>query len=418
MGSRHIVRRTVVLSRVARWMMIFSLGVGGLGTLPFGWGQSSTPVGAAGPDSVKGAAASSGQRAGRDDVFVVQSEHIQHLPPFKHTDVRLDTVKLTPRGHRELITAFTAEQGFARRSLPLDPKGLMLRANGAIRPEGLDYEEMLQRKGISAKPGDRLVISDIKIEATRVVFEFNGGPDRKHKYLRHVEIGAAGGSVPLTQDDGQDPVGSRLTLVFDKYVPEMTADQMRALIQPVIDFSVKTPIEAYTDTLPPKLKEAILGHHVLVGMDRKMVVYALGAPVKKIREEKDGQPFEEWIYGEAPEVTEFVRFQNNRVVQVETSPVGADIVVRNQDETDGYLGKTDTREVSLGDAKPSAEGEIRRAPPSLRLPGEDLPGQPQPIQVPTSNPRPQPVPVPHEIASPAPSLSAPTTAASAPSPSH
>lgn len=331
-------------------------------------------------------------------VFIVGMEHQQNVPAFKPTNVKLDTLRLTPRGHRELITAFTAEQGFARRPMPLDTHGLVLHANGDLRPDGVDFEQMLKKSGISAKPGDRLIISDIRIEPAKIVFEFNGGPDHKHKYLRHVSIGAGGGYVPLARDDGQEPVGSRLTVVFDRYVPEMTPDQLRALIQPVMDFSVKTPIEAYTDTLPPKLKEAILGHKVLVGMDRKMVVYALGAPQQKVREEKDGQPFEEWIYGEAPQPTQFVRFQGNRVVQVETGAVGADLVVRKQDETGGYLGKTDTREVNMGDAKPAAEGESRRTAPSLRLPGEELPGTVQPVQVPKQDtrqdPRPQPASTP------------------------
>ncbi len=325
------------------------------------------------------------QSQGNGDVFVVQTEHIDKIPAFKPTAVALDTsMKLTPRGHRELITALTAEQGFARRPLPLDSRGLTLHANGALLPEGLDYEQMLQRKGISAKPGDRVVISDIRIESNKIVFEMNGGADRKHKYLRHVQVGGLGGSTPIVRDDGQDPVGSRLTLVFDRYVPEMTGDQLKGLIQPVIDFNVKTPLEAYTDTLPPKLKEAILAHHVLVGMDRKMVVYAMGAPRQKVREEQDGQPFEEWIYGEAPQVTQFVRFRGNRVVQVETSAVGASLVVRNQDETDGYQPPSGTREVDLGDAKPGVDGQGHRPAPSLRLPGETLPGSVQPVQVPAS----------------------------------
>ena len=104
------------------------------------------------------------------------------------------------------------------------------------------------------------------------------------------------GTSPVVADDGQEPVGSRLTLVFDKYVPDITPDQFRALIQPVMDFNVKTPLEAYVNTLPPKLKEAILAHHVLVGMDRKMVIYALGQPRDKVREQDNGVPFEEWIY--------------------------------------------------------------------------------------------------------------------------
>lgn len=332
-------------------------------------------------------------------VFIVEGEHQQNIPRFEPTHVTLDPQKLTPRGHRELITAFTAEQGFARRPLPLDTHGLVLHANGELKPDGMDYEEMLQKHGISSKAGDRLVITDVRIDANRIVFEFNGGPDHKHKVLRHISIGAGGGDMPLVRDDGQEPVGSRLTLAFDKGVPEMTADQVRALIQPVIDFSVKTPLEAYVDTLPPKLKEAILNHRVLVGMDRKMVVYALGAPHDKVREDKNGVMFEEWIYGEAPQPVQFVRFQNNHVVQVETGAVGQDLVVRNQDETGGYTGVGDIHQVNMGDAPPSAEGDSkRRAAPTLRNPGEQLPGSVQPVQMPNQpDARPQPLP-----ASPAP----------------
>ena len=125
----------------------------------------------------------------QSQVFIVQSEHQRNIPPFQATHVKLDDRKLTPRAHRELIVAFTAEQGFARRPLPLDSHGVVLHANGDLKPDGLDYEVALQKHGVSSKAGDRLVISDIKIASDKIVFEFNGGPDHKHKYLRHIEIG-------------------------------------------------------------------------------------------------------------------------------------------------------------------------------------------------------------------------------------
>jgi hypothetical protein len=330
-------------------------------------------------------------------VFIVQSEHQQSLPPFQPTHVTLDQHKLTPRGHRELIMAFTAEQGFARRALPLDTHGLVLRANGELKPDGLDYEAMLQRKGVSSKPGDRLVISDIKIEEDKIVFLFNGGPDHKHKFLRHVEVGGGMGTGPVVRDDGQEPVGSRLTLTFEKYVPDITPDQLRALIQPVMDFNVKTPMEAYVDTLPPKLKEAILNHHVLVGMDRKMVIYALGQPRDKTRESDNGVAFEEWIYGEAPQPTQFVRFIGDKVVRVEVAAIGQDLIVRKQDETGGYVADGSVHEVKMGDAAPSSsEGDSsKRQAPSLRLPGEELPGTVQPVAKPDQpDAKPQPLPPP------------------------
>jgi hypothetical protein len=206
------------------------------------------------------------------------------------------------------------------------------------------------------------------------------------------------GTSPIVQDDGQEPVGSRLTLVFDKYVPDLTPDQLRALIQPVMDFNVKTPLEAYVDTLPAKLKDAILNHHVLVGMDRKMVIYALGQPRDKVREQDNGVPFEEWVYGEAPQTTQFVRFNGDRVIRVEVAAVGQELVVRNQDETGDYQGNGDAHEVKMGDATPSPTGEGggHRQAPSLRLPGEEqLPGTMQSVKMPGQpETKPQPIPPP------------------------
>ena len=141
-------------------------------------------------------------------VFIVQTEHQRNLPPFQPTQVKFDQRKLTSRDRRGLLMAFVAEQGFARRPLPIDSHGMVLHANGDLKPDGLDYEEVLQRKGISAKAGDRLVISDVKIDSDKIVFDFNGGPDHKHKFLRHVQIGAGMGTAPIVQEDGQEPVGS------------------------------------------------------------------------------------------------------------------------------------------------------------------------------------------------------------------
>jgi hypothetical protein len=81
---------------------------------------------------------------------------------------------------------------------------------------------------------------------------------------------------------------------------------------------------------------------------------------------------------------------------VEVAAVGADLVVRNQDETGGYTSGGDTHEVKMGDATPSTEGEAaHRKAPSLRLPGEELPGANQPVQMPGQpDTKPQPIPAP------------------------
>jgi len=69
-------------------------------------------------------------------------------------------------------------------------------------------------------------------------------------FLRHVQIGMGGGgrTNPVVQDDEQQPAGSRITLVFPKYTPDVTPAQIKALLAPLVSFDVKTPVQAYTDT--------------------------------------------------------------------------------------------------------------------------------------------------------------------------
>ena len=169
------------------------------------------------------------------------------------------------------------------RPFPRGHKGLTLVANGKLEPAGESYLNMVVNEGLSAKPGSRVVITDIKIDSTKIILDLDGGPDAKHRFLRHVQIGMGpemgdpDADPALINQDG-DPAGSRLTLVFREHVPEVTAAQVKALLAPLISFDVKTPIQAYTDTLPTALKDAILDHKVLVGMSTDMVMFAKGQP--------------------------------------------------------------------------------------------------------------------------------------------
>jgi hypothetical protein len=342
---------------------------------------------------------------GNAQVFVVQREHLgpkdANLTTVQPTSVALDSKPLSERTRQQLIRAFQADEAFAVRPLPLGTKGIILHANGGLTPSGSGYAQELEKYGISAKPGDRVVITKFEVKPDRILFEFNDGPEKHHHILQHIEVGGMGGMAPIAQDDGHVPIGSRMMLVFTKFVPEMTASQVRGLISPMIDFSLKTPVEAFADTLPPKLKGAVLNHEVLVGMNREMVLKAVGQPDQKVRE-MDGQtPFEEWIYGEAPHEVQFVRFNGNRVIRLEIADVGQPPVIRDKDETDGYFAGQFVRQVRLGDAPPTAPNqEHAPAPaPTLRQPGEKLPDavdndhQLKPVQFP-DNEKPKPIPPP------------------------
>jgi hypothetical protein len=321
-----------------------------------------------------------GASTANSQVLTVSPEKIEgHYLEFHPTNVPLSTEPLTTRGRQELIRFLTAEQGFAMRPLPLASKGLVLHANGDMQPSGADYVNEINEKGTSAKPGDRCVITDVQIKDNKIVFLLNGGPDRKHKWLRHISIGTNPNyTTPVVQDQGQEPVGSRITLVFPHNVPEISGQQVEALLAPLLGFGVKSPVEAYTDTLPPALKKAILDHHVLVGMSTEMVIYAMGQPQQKIREREGQMPFEEWIYGEAPKPVEFVRINGNRVIRVEVAEVGKPPVIRAENEMGDYWSANpspNVHEVKMGDTDPAdtAKQTAPKAPPSLRLPGETLP---------------------------------------------
>jgi hypothetical protein len=299
------------------------------------------------------------------------------------TKVELPKQELDAKTRLELIRQMESEQGFAMRPLPRGHKGLILEANGNLEPAGEAYLNMAVSEGICAKPGDRLVVTDIKIEKSKVVFELNGGPDFKHRFLRHVEIGAGDPnySNPVVADE-PDPTGARLTLAFKNYVPELTDKQLKALLAPMISFDVKTPIQAFTDTLPIELRDAILNHQVWVGMSTDMVLFAKGQPESKTREMDGQMPFEEWIYGKPPQDVDFVRINGNRVIRVEIAKIGQPLEVFTQDRVSGLMRSdgtpvlaANTRTVEEGDVEKDPNKQAPDAPPSLKNPGETLPDQ-------------------------------------------
>jgi hypothetical protein len=328
----------------------------------------------------------------------------QQITPTK---VPLTKSELDPKARLELLRVMQSEQGFAMRPIPRGHKGLSLEANGKLEPAGEAYVAMVTSAGLTAKPGDRVVITDVKFDRSKIVFDLNGGPDAKHRFLRHVQLGTGPVMNPVVQQgDDQDPVGGRLTLTFQNHVPELTGPDVKALLAPLISFDVKTPIQAYTDTLPPKLKDAILSHHVLVGMSTDMLLFAKGAPENKSREMDGQMPFEEWIYGKPPSEVDFVRINGNRVIRVEVAKMGESPVVFTKDEVEGLMRtdgtpidpQTTQRVAKMGDVERDPDKEAPSAPPSLRNPGESLPadddknreGPMKPVQFPKPAQNPPP----------------------------
>jgi hypothetical protein len=325
--------------------------------------------------------------AGRTQVFVVgeKTAMADVSTEFHPTRVELPSTPISDRGRLELVRNLEAEQGFAHRPLPLGDE-ITLMANGNLTPSGDAYKELLYKKGESAQPGDRVAITTVTVKADRIVFDINGGPYLKHRFLRHIDIN----NMPLAPNDGAQVTGFRLALVFEGGIPDISAPEVKALLDPIIDFGVKTGGEAYADTLPPFLKDAIAQHDILVGMDRKMVIAAAGAPESKVRELLPGSSdrhYEEWIYGQAPQTVRFVRFVGDRVIQVRIAALGQPIAIHDKNEMQDYLDPEDTHEVAMGDTKPaSKEDGSAKAPPSILKPGEVAPGSSRRVLVPVATP--------------------------------
>ena len=351
------------------------------------------------------------------------------------THVDLPKTAMDPKTRILLIRDLQSEQGFANRPFPRGHKGLTLQANGKLEPAGVNYLNMVVNEGLSAKPGTRVVVTDIKIDKSRIILDFDGGPDAKHRFLRHIQI-SAGPEMgdpdmdPSLMNQEGDPAGSRVTLVFANYVPVLTTAQVKALLAPLISFDVKTPIQAYTDTLPTALKDAILAHKVLVGMNIDMVMFAKGQPNSKSREMDGQMPFEEWVYGVPPQEVDFVRINGNRVIRVEIAKEGQPLAIFTKDVVEPMLmaagtpelaSAPNTRIVREGDVETDPNKQEAAPPPSLRNPGETLPtdnestGVMRPVQFPKPHTDETPGANPDEQSSAPPASTPPPSTSASPS---
>ncbi|HEV3318021.1 MAG TPA: hypothetical protein VG488_13670 [Candidatus Angelobacter sp.] len=235
----------------------------------------------------------------------------------------------------QLIQILNAEFVRVRKMLPIGDKSITLSPEGEIKPTDGRLHQLAMAYGAACKVGDRVKITSVAFREKGVYLEVNGGPKKKSKWYDHISVGGMGGMT-----GGQDPnqaqaTGAAITLEFKHHVPEMTGEELKQLLNPVFDFSVRSAAEVYLETLPPKVKDAITKHEVLVGMNREMVIMAKERPGQKLREKDDkGDEYEEWIYGAPPKDVVFVRFKGDEVSQVKTMKIAGEMVVKTEKEVD------------------------------------------------------------------------------------
>jgi hypothetical protein len=234
----------------------------------------------------------------------------------------------------ELIRLMNAEYAWVKVPLPRAEKGITIRPDGKIDPTGRDMQMQIAKFGPLARPGERVQVTSIEIKDKQVLLELNGGFTKKAKWYQRIQVGASGGMTNVAPGpDNSRAKGTTLIVEFKKHVPEMTMAELKQLVSPLLDFTVKSAAQAYTESLPKNVQDAIKDHRVLVGMNKEMVTYSKGRPPQRVREkDTTGTEYEEWIYGMPPQDTEFVRFTGDEVTQLKIMKVDGEKIVKTQRE--------------------------------------------------------------------------------------
>ncbi len=228
-----------------------------------------------------------------------------------------------------LIRYVSGEFAKAVKPMPAGKEGFRLIVGKPLEAEMLD--RAVATHGAAVSTGDRVQITKLEFRAHQIVVDLNGGGRGKRHWRDHLQIGLGGAPVPSvqsasTQDQGppgmQPGMGSTIFLDFDKPLPDLTPDELKQLLSPFLNFAKeRSAAVQWFDTLPPEMKKAIQERKPVVGMDREELVAAIGKPDHKVRErDSDGNDIEDWIYGQPPSKTVFVRFMGDRVTSIKQFP--------------------------------------------------------------------------------------------------
>lgn len=296
-----------------------------------------------------------------------QTQPAPQLPPhLKPAD--LDSRQSLNDGTKmQLIRVMDAEFVHVRKYFPVGDKSMVIGIDGSVKPGDAQLYRMAQTYGAAARIGDRVQITNIAFHEKSIYLEINGGPKKKSKWYQHIQISGMGGSTGGVDPNQAQPTGAALTLEFKKHVPEMTGPELKELLMPVLDFSVKTAAEVFVDTLPPKIREAVKRHEVLVGMNHDMVVMAKDRPPQKTRDKDDkGKEYEEWIYGAPPQDVVFVRFVGDEVTQVKIAKIGGQMTVKTEKEVDVKDGVPTLASLKSSETPQDVSGAPQQQQPAHR----------------------------------------------------
>jgi len=285
-----------------------------------------------GSERLRPSALPSGTFSSTDEIAVLPDD-LAAGPQAAQADQQNSAKATTLQDHSklELIRYVSGEFAKATRDLPAGKEGFLLYVGKPLSPELL--ERAVATHGAAVHIGDSAQITKLEFHDHAIVVDVNGGGRGKRRWRDHIQIGM-GGTIPTakttttTPDQQNGPpgmqpgAGSTIFLEFTKAVPDLTPAELKQILSPFLDFAKQRSASVqWVDTLPPEMKKAIQERRPAVGMDREEVVAAIGKPEHKVRErDSDGNEIEDWIYGQPPSKTVFIRFMGDRVTSIRQYP--------------------------------------------------------------------------------------------------
>ncbi|MBI3662690.1 MAG: hypothetical protein HY234_06535 [Acidobacteria bacterium] len=232
--------------------------------------------------------------------------------------------RLQPMSRLEIIRYISGEFVRARKPLPGGKNGFRFTPGKPL--DESELRRAINKGGSAANPGDTVQITLIEFKGKEIFLDINGGGKGRTRFRDRLQISVSGAPMPTatssTSPQGFQGNGATLILDFGRPLPDMTPEDVKEFLSPMLDFSKQRSATVnWVETLPPEMQQAIKERKAVVGMDREMVVAALGRPERKIRErDPDGLELEDWIYGEPPSKTVFVTFAGEKVIRVKEFP--------------------------------------------------------------------------------------------------
>lgn len=234
--------------------------------------------------------------------------------------LRADQKKLTDDQRVELMRGLSAEYAKCKVPLPRSAKPLPFQSDGTWDKQA--WADAYKKGGPAGRIGDMVQVTKVTIEKDSIVLQINNGTRAKGSWKDHVEVGMGGTMSPINNNPTNAPSGTTIVLQFGEPIGSLTSAEVKKIMLPVLEFDKQTVTEQYVDTIPPEIKQAITEKKPIEGMDRDQVRMALGPPVRKSRETKDGIEIEDWIYGIPPGKVMFVTFAGPKVIKVKETYAG------------------------------------------------------------------------------------------------